>query len=107
MDSTHLRFLALGDGFLIFPLVACTGRRRRGRRDRRFCGGRDCRFPTGRRVHDAAPSLNQGQRPDPSTPTAATSSHSLVHLLRAHGDATIHHWHRPQHHGGGELQRRR
>jgi hypothetical protein len=51
--------------------------------------------------------LNQGQWPDPSTPTAATSSHSLVRLLRAHGDATIHHWHRPQHHGGGELQRRR
>lgn len=63
MDSTNLRFLALGDGFLVVPLVACTGRRRRGRHGRRTRGGRGRRSSTGHPRRQ-----NPGHRPGPSTP---------------------------------------
>ena len=35
MDSTDLRFLALGEGFLVFPIASIGGRRFRGGRSRR------------------------------------------------------------------------
>ena len=39
MDSNDLRFFALEDGFLVFPVVSGTDRRRRDRHGRRFRGG--------------------------------------------------------------------
>ena len=77
MDSIDLRFLALGDSFLIFPLVACTVRRLCGRH---FHGGR------GRRSSNSHPRYRSlgyrpapmppppGHHPSPSTLAAAASS---------------------------------
>jgi len=80
MDSTDLQFFALGDGFLVFPLVACNGRRHCGRRGRHFRGGRGRRFSNdhprhrspGRRPAPMAPP--PGHQPGPSTTAAAASS---------------------------------
>ncbi|KAG2657842.1 hypothetical protein PVAP13_1KG154705 [Panicum virgatum] len=79
LDSTDLQFFALEDGFLVFPLIACTGHRRRGRRGLRFHGGRGRRSSNGHPRHRSlghwpAPAPPPGHQPGPSTPAAAASS---------------------------------
>jgi len=79
LDSTDLQFFALEDGFLVFPLVACTGHRRRGRRGLRFHGGRGRRSSNGHPRHRSpgrwpAPAPPPGHQPGPSTPATAASS---------------------------------
>ncbi|KAG2581419.1 hypothetical protein PVAP13_6KG028035 [Panicum virgatum] len=80
MDSTELQFFALGDGFLVFPLVACNGRRHCGRRGGRFRGGCGRRFSNGHPRHrspgrrPAPMAPPPGHQPGPSTTAAAASS---------------------------------
>ena len=84
MDSTDLQFFALEDGFLVFPLVACTGCHRRGRRGRRFRGGRGRRSSNGHPRHRSpgrhpvSMAPPPGHQSGPSTPAAAASSSTSV-----------------------------
>ncbi|KAG2645565.1 hypothetical protein PVAP13_2KG431600 [Panicum virgatum] len=77
MDSTDHQFLALGDGFLVFPLIVCSIRRHRGRRFRGVRGHRSSNGHPHHRSpgHRPAPMVPPpGYQPGTSTPAASASS---------------------------------
>ena len=84
MDLPHLHFFALGDEFVVLPLVACTGLHCHGRR---FPGGRDGRFAGGRdrwMAHHRSPRRRRGRTAPPAAANDAPSpTRGLGHVAVA------------------------